>query len=456
METYENESLLQDFEVVDKKEYMENDLSMKYPLKYPLIPIEDHPNTSSVFWKKRTRIKWNLMLFFGCMLLYSSRTSLSICVSQMSKEYGWDKRISGFVLSSFFFGYILTQVLGGILSDRYGGERMLFLSASVWSICTFCLPLLGHLPLIPVTGQIIVMQVITGAAQGIHFPALTSLLCKRVKAENRNTSYSLAASGTSVGNIFCGIAGTLLLQSHGWRSVFFTTGGLSIAWVILIKCFINSTEQTEGVEVAAFTKNNHNSLKDLARHAPFWALLFCGTCESLVFVNLLSWLPTYFHDEFPESEGLLFNVLPWVASVIITNIAGMLSDHMISRGCSVTRTRKLFVSVALLAPAFLSIVLNFVSNFNVALFLMTSIIGFMGCNSSGIGVNPQDLSLKNAGYIYGVMNSMGALSGTLGVSFTGYILHSTTHWASVFYMTSVVSFLGIFSFVLFGSGDKID
>lgn len=32
------------------------------------------------------------------------------------------------------------------------------------------------------------------------------------------------------------------------------------------------------------------------------ALIVCATCESVVFINLLSWLPSYFHDEFPESK----------------------------------------------------------------------------------------------------------------------------------------------------------
>ena len=38
---------------------------------------------------------------------------------------------------------------------------------------------------------------------GIHFPALTSLLCKRVSIENRNTAYSIATSGTAVGYSDC-------------------------------------------------------------------------------------------------------------------------------------------------------------------------------------------------------------------------------------------------------------
>ena len=39
----------------------------------------------------------------------------------MSAAFGWDAFFSGLVLSAFWAGYALTQVLGGRLADRYGG-----------------------------------------------------------------------------------------------------------------------------------------------------------------------------------------------------------------------------------------------------------------------------------------------------------------------------------------------
>ena len=57
-----------------------------------LIPSIDQ--TSSGLWNKRQKIKWNITLFFGCFLLYSSRTSMSICSVEIAKEYGWDKSLT--------------------------------------------------------------------------------------------------------------------------------------------------------------------------------------------------------------------------------------------------------------------------------------------------------------------------------------------------------------------------
>ena len=56
----------------------------------------------------------------------------------------------------------------------------------------------------------------------------------------------------------------------------------------------------------------------------FLALLLTAGCESWIFTNLLTWLPTYFQERFPasHSQAWLFNVLPWVANFLFANLAG--------------------------------------------------------------------------------------------------------------------------------------
>ena len=55
--------------------------------------------------------------------------TLIIAISQInsflkktSGEFNWSKSTQGFVLSSYFYGYILTQVISGWLSLKFGGE----------------------------------------------------------------------------------------------------------------------------------------------------------------------------------------------------------------------------------------------------------------------------------------------------------------------------------------------
>ena len=69
---------------------------------------------------------------------------MSIAILPMAEEFGWDSQLKGIVQSSFFWltlnltrlkfmilrcrGYLLTQILGGIWADKFGGKRVLGVS----------------------------------------------------------------------------------------------------------------------------------------------------------------------------------------------------------------------------------------------------------------------------------------------------------------------------------------
>jgi ACS family sodium-dependent inorganic phosphate cotransporter-like MFS transporter 9 len=53
-----------------------------------------------------------------------------------SLDLHWSKTEVGTVLSSFFWGYALTQILGGYLSDRFGAERVLLAAGLGWGLVT--------------------------------------------------------------------------------------------------------------------------------------------------------------------------------------------------------------------------------------------------------------------------------------------------------------------------------
>jgi hypothetical protein len=54
-----------------------------------------------------------ILLFICNIICYIDRTSISIAIIPMSSKYKWTNTINGYILSSFFFGYIITQIPGG-------------------------------------------------------------------------------------------------------------------------------------------------------------------------------------------------------------------------------------------------------------------------------------------------------------------------------------------------------
>lgn len=155
---------------------------------------------------------WFMTLLLGTCMLYSTRTSMPLLTPAVSSELRWSKTESGTVLSSFFWGYTVTQVrlhlaasgqftwrfclllllllqlfiwsisrlqvLGGYFSDRFGGQRVIFGAAIGWSLITFWMP-----DLLTMTSRqwhynipfIVTMRILNGALQGVHFPSMISI-----------------------------------------------------------------------------------------------------------------------------------------------------------------------------------------------------------------------------------------------------------------------------------------
>lgn len=56
------------------------------------------------------------------------------------QDFDWDSRTQGVVLSSFFYGYMCTQVLGGWLGARLGGSRVYGAGVAVTALLTLITP----------------------------------------------------------------------------------------------------------------------------------------------------------------------------------------------------------------------------------------------------------------------------------------------------------------------------
>lgn len=84
------------------------------------------------------------MLAFPCA---QDKVNISVAIIPMAQDFGWSPTVAGLVQSSFFYGYLLSQIPGGYVSSLLGGRRVLPAGVALWSVATAAVPVLaGTIP----------------------------------------------------------------------------------------------------------------------------------------------------------------------------------------------------------------------------------------------------------------------------------------------------------------------
>lgn len=238
---------------------------------------------------------------------------MPLLIPAVAAEKNWSKTDSGTILSSFFWGYTLTQVLGGYFSDRYGGQRVIYWAALFWACITLLMPDLMAFPGGSATWTItfaVIVRIVNGAAQGVHFPAMMSVVSQNLSAAERTSFFSLLTSGGAIGTLLTGTLGSFLLDYFGWATAFRIFGLLALSWALFLRYYTLAACHNKGrivnlsserLGLAAGSTAEVPWLK-LLKRSSVWACILTHACQNNCFFVLLSWMPTYFHDNFPLAK----------------------------------------------------------------------------------------------------------------------------------------------------------
>lgn len=70
-----------------------------------------------------------------------SRNNYSFLIKDEDKLYDWDQTTQGLILSSFYWGYVITHMPGGIIAEKFGGKYSLGIGILCTAIFTLLTPL---------------------------------------------------------------------------------------------------------------------------------------------------------------------------------------------------------------------------------------------------------------------------------------------------------------------------
>ncbi|XP_037428534.1 probable anion transporter 4, chloroplastic [Triticum dicoccoides] len=404
-----------------------------------------------------------VLCFFSFLLCNMDRVNMSIAILPMSAEFGWSPATVGLIQSSFFWGYLLTQILGGIWADRFGGKVVLGFGVVWWSIATILTPFAAKLGL----PFLLVVRAFMGIGEGVAMPAMNNILSKWIPVSERSRSLALVYSGMYLGSVTGLAFSPFLISKFGWPSVFYGFGSLGSIWFTLWQLKARSSP-SEDPEVTKDEKRHilgGSTIKEPVSSIPWklilskpavWALIVSHFCHNWGTFILLTWMPTYYNQvlKFNLTESGLLCVLPWLTMAVFANVGGWIADTLVAKGVSITNVRKIMQSIGFLGPALFLTLLSKVRTPAMAVLCMACSQGSDAFSQSGLYSNHQDIGPRYAGVLLGLSNTAGVLAGVFGTAATGYILQKGS-WDSVFQVAVLLYIVGTVVWNVFSTGERI-
>jgi ACS family glucarate transporter-like MFS transporter len=121
--------------------------------------------------RSRVRLFIVTMLFLVTTVNYADRATLSIAGSALSKELNLDAVAMGYVFSAFGWSYVIAQVPGGWLLDRFGSRSVYAVSIIIWSVFTMMQGLIGFFSGAAAVFALFALRFLVGFAEAPSFPA---------------------------------------------------------------------------------------------------------------------------------------------------------------------------------------------------------------------------------------------------------------------------------------------
>ncbi len=365
-------------------------------------------------------------VFANTMICYFDRVNFSVAAPTLMKHFRWDMGVLGLAMSMFGVGYILTQIPAGLLSDRFGGRRILAAGSVGWSLFTILTPFAGT----PILMYLV--RGLLGLAEGLNFPGSTSVLSRWVPRRARARIQGLNLSGVAAGPLIATPLTLWVMTLFGLKAMFFFYGILGFLWAAawLLYSTENPSEH-RGMSRDILKEIEAGQTTERAvfvGHAPIrskevWGLAAAYFCFTYTWWLFLNWLPTYLVQArgYTAIKMGFFASLPWLAALISTNGAGWLSDTLVKRGFSTGSARRTLIYIG--APA-MAVCLWFVpqaENAEMAVALITVTIALAGMNLPAFWSMPIDMNAQKAGVITGMMNTGSAFASIVAPGVTGYV-----------------------------------
>src|ERR1700704_4573342 len=171
----------------------------------------------------------NTVLILLCVMYaitYIDRVNVSTAASVFKKDLHLTNNEVGLVFSAFAYPYLVFQIIGGWISDRFGARINLTVSAIIWATATLLTGLVSGL------GTMLAARVMLGFGEGATFPTATRAMSDWTAETKRGFAQGITHSSARLGNALTPPLVAWLIAVVTWRGSFIILGIISLVWAI--------------------------------------------------------------------------------------------------------------------------------------------------------------------------------------------------------------------------------
>ncbi|XP_078697451.1 sialin-like isoform X2 [Branchiostoma floridae x Branchiostoma belcheri] len=408
----------------------------------------------------------------GTYQLCMSRGAGNTSVQSIQNEEGeleWSKSLRGVLLGAYYYGYIITQVVGGVLEQKLGGK----LVYGTGLLATAGLNSLGPVASRASPWAMFAVRFMMGLFSGVLHPAMYGVWGRWAPPTERSKLLALCAIGLPTGSMINYPLASFLAAELGWETIFYVPGVFITFWLVawLLLAYDSPSKHPRILEEEQ--KYIEDSIGDnvpqkprvpwlkVFSSVPVWALIIGQLASDWSKYFLLTQLPNYMKNVLGfniKTNGLL-SALPYFLAMISILASSVAADRLIEGGkFPKVWIRRGFAITGFSGMVICGVILANLSGCNpvAAVALLCLSEAFNGLTTAGMRVVHVEFAPRYSGVTFALANTAGNLPGIFAPLLVGFITENDptlAAWTKIFYIGAAIQGVGGIFTVVFMSTD---
>jgi ACS family tartrate transporter-like MFS transporter len=282
-------------------------------------------------------------LFVLYIIAYLDRANVAFAKLPMSADLGFTEAVFGLGAGIFYIGYILLEIPGALIVERWSARIWMARIMITWGLCTV---LVGF---VHTTNQFYITRSLLGIAEGGFFPGIIVYLSHWFSKEDRAKAMAGFTMSAPAALVIGAPVSALILRLNwfdlaGWRWVFILEGLPAVVFGVVVLFYLTDhprqahwldAEEREWIaskldkEKQELREAGHLSVMQALRQRNIVCLaLACAFSNFSMFAYLL-WLPATIQNASGLSLTIstICSALPFALAMITIPIVGRSSDR---------------------------------------------------------------------------------------------------------------------------------